>query len=226
LLRAGAQRAAGERSKAVRFDPAARTLEIGVIDLALAAAGGPGPGFSGRGDARSAWLGQSLHVAYQRSAAEADASFEAEVALHESFRHRGWQISLRGRADGIRPEAPGWLVEELKSRAARREPWLPAWRLQAALYARMLERARRAPARAELVWIGGPAPVRERVELAHADVERALASALDAVLAELARRLARRASWRAAAGAVRFPFPTLRAGQAEILASVEAAPAH
>lgn len=190
-------------------------------DLALAAE--PGPGFAGRGGAQAAWLGRSLHVAYQERAREEDPAFEAELPLHETFSHRGWQISLRGRADGVRPEGEGWRVEELKSLPARREAWLPAWRLQAALYARMLERTRRAPARAELVWIGGAAPLREPVALGPDEIERALVRALDACLADFARSEKLRAAWRAAAGSIRFPFPTLRPGQHEILESVERA---
>jgi len=146
------------------------------------------------------------------------------VPLSESLQHRDWSISLRGRADGVRPAGDGgWLVEELKSSSARREPWLPAWRLQAGLYARMLEGTRGAPARAELVWLGGDAAVRERVDLSRADLERALASALDGCLGELERRRALRAAWRSAAQGVRFPHPSLRPGQAQILASVEGA---
>jgi DNA excision repair protein ERCC-2 len=192
-----------------------------VSDLALAAE--PGPGFAGRGGALAVALGQALHVAYQGQARAEDPAFEAEVPLRESLSYRGWQVSLRGRADGVRPEGEGWRVEELKSLPARREAWLPAWRLQAALYARMLQHARRAPARAELVWIGGAAPLREPVALSANEIERALARALDACLAELARRQALRAAWRDAAASLRFPFPALRPGQAEILASVERA---
>jgi len=190
-----------------------------VSDLALAAT--PGAGLVGRGPGLAVALGHALHAEYQAHALETDASFEAEVPLHETFAHGAFRISLRGRADGVRPEGAGFLVEELKSLPARREAWLPAWRLQAALYARMLARARRVPARAELVWIGGADPLRERVELADAELEAALARALDACLARLAREQELRAAWRGIAGAVRFPFAALRQGQAEILAHVE-----
>ncbi len=182
-----------------------------------------GPGFAKRGGLRGAWLGQALHIAYQRHAAQQDPAFEAEVALQESLLHRDVRVSLRGRADGIRPEAGGFLVEELKSLSARREAWLPAFRLQAGLYARMLARARRAAVRAELVWLGAEAPIREPLDGSPEELERALASALDRCLAELERRLALRAAWRVAAGAVCFPHPSLRPGQAEIVASVESA---
>jgi Rad3-related DNA helicase len=190
-----------------------------VTELALRA----GPGFANRGGLRGAWLGQALHVAYQRHAAEQDPAFEAEVALQESFLHCDVRVSLHGRADGIRPEADGFLVEELKSLSARREAWLPAFRLQAGLYARMLARTRSAAVRAELVWLGGDAPIREPLDASPEEVERALTSALDHCLAELERKLALRAAWRTAAGAVCFPHPSLRPGQQEIVASVESA---
>jgi DNA excision repair protein ERCC-2 len=77
--------------------------------------------------------------------------------------------------------------------------------------------------RAELVFLGGAAPVREAVELGAEDTERGLLAALDATLDALERRSAARAAARGAAEAIRFPFPALRPGQAEIVASVERA---
>jgi DNA excision repair protein ERCC-2 len=140
------------------------------------------------------------------------------VSLRETLVHRDWTITLRGRADGVRAEGAGWRVEELKSGESS-----PLWPLQAALYARMLERTRGGPVRAELVWLGGAAPAREPVELGPDAVERALRAALDAWLGALERRDVARAAGRAAAEAVRFPFPALRPGQAEIVAHVERA---
>jgi DNA excision repair protein ERCC-2 len=132
--------------------------------------------------------------------------------------HRDWTITLRGRADGVRADGAGWRVEELKSGESS-----PLWPLQAALYARMLERVRGGPVRAELVWLGAAPPAREPVELGAEAVERALRAALDAVLDALERRSEARAAGRAAAEAIRFPFPALRPGQAEIVAHVERA---
>lgn len=140
------------------------------------------------------------------------------MPLHETLVHRGWTVTLHGRADGVRAEEAGWRVEELKSGESN-----PLWPLQAALYARMLERARGGPVRAELVRLGGAAPTREPVELGPDAVERALRTALDAVLGALERRSAALAAGRAAAEAVRFPFSALRPGQGEIVARVERA---
>jgi DNA excision repair protein ERCC-2 len=97
------------------------------------------------------------------------------------------------------------------------------WRRQAALYARMLEQSRGGPVRAELIFVGGGAPVREPVALAAPAVERVLLAALDALLDAVERRSAERAAARAAADAVRFPFPALRPGQAEIVCRTERA---
>jgi DNA excision repair protein ERCC-2 len=193
-------------------------LELSVTELAYGAAGG-----APRGGAGAAWLGQTLHAEYQARAAAEDPAFEAEVALAESLVHRDWRVTLRGRADGVRGEGGGWLVEELKSLAGRDGPAAGAFRLQAVLYARMLARARGGAARAELVFLGGDEPLREAVELAPDEVARALADALDACIAEIERAEAARAAWRAAATGVRFPFPALRPGQAEIVAAVEGA---
>jgi len=204
-----------------RADPITRTLEIGVTELLL----GPDrrPGFGALGGAHGAWLGQFLHAEYQRQAAGEDANFEAELSLRETLAHRGWTITLRGRADGVRAEATGWRVEELKSAPARREATSALWQLQAALYARMLGRTRGVPVRAELVFLDGAAPVREAVELGTEETERRLLAALDATLDALERRKVARAAARDAAQGIRFPFPALRPGQAEIVASVERA---
>ena len=210
-----------DADRPTRADPVTRTLEIGVTELLL----GPHrrPGFGALGGAHGAWLGQFLHTEYQRQAAGEDASFEAEVSLRETVAHRAWTITLRGRADGVRADAAGWRVEELKSAPARSEAAGALSRLQAALYARMLGRMRSGPVRAELVFLDGATPVREAVALGAEETERRLLAALDAMLDALERRSAARAAGRAAAETIRFPFPALRPGQAEITASVERA---
>ncbi len=145
------------------------------------------------------------------------------MSLAETLAHRAWSVTLRGRADGVRPDGGGWRVEELKSGDARADAAARTFQLQAALYARMLEAARGGPVSAELVWLGGTQPIRERVELEPAATERALRAALEPTIAAVERRSAARAAERRAADEIRFPFPSLRAGQAEILAHVERA---
>jgi DNA excision repair protein ERCC-2 len=201
-----------------RADPIRRSLEIGVTELLL----GPGPHRTDGAGLHGAWLGQLLHFAYQRDA-EAEAGFEAEVAVHETLSHRGWSVSLRGRADGVEPDGVGWRVLELKSLPPRADEAAARWRLQAALYARMLERMRGAPARAELVLLHGAAPVREPVALGPEETDHALRTRLDAMLDALERREEVLAAGRRRADAVHFPFASLRPGQTEIVAAVERA---
>jgi DNA excision repair protein ERCC-2 len=205
------------RERATRADPAARTLEIGVTELLL------GPerqaAFSG-GGAHAVWLGQVLHAEYQREAACADPAFEAEVPLREVLSHRGWTVTVRGRADGVRPLGSGWCLEELKLASDAGAGVVARGRLQAALYARMLERMRGGPVRAVLVRLGETPPLREELALDAGATERALRAALDATLDAAFARERAQAARRAAAPAVRFPHAALRAGQAEIQAHV------
>jgi DNA excision repair protein ERCC-2 len=201
-----------------RADPIRRTLELGVTELVLGAErfGSDGAGLHG------ARLGQLLHAEYQRTAG-ARPGFEPEVPVHEALSHRGWSITLRGRADGVEPDGDGWRVLELKSLPPREDASLARWRLQAALYARMLGQMRGAAARAELVFLDAAAPVREPVALGAAETEQALRARLDAALDTVERRQRALAAARRAADAVRFPFPSLRPGQAQIVAAVERA---
>jgi DNA excision repair protein ERCC-2 len=207
-----------ERRSCTRADPIRRTLELGVTELLLG-------GMRQRGDGaglHGAWLGQLLHAEYQRGAATR-AGFEAEVPVQETLSRRGWSVTLRGRADGVEPDGDGWRVVELKSLPPREDESAERWRLQAALYARMLARMRGAPARAELVFLDGAAPVREPVELGAEAVDAALRARLDAALAAVEECERTLAAGRRAAAGVRFPFASLRPGQAELQAAVERA---
>ncbi|MEN8161907.1 MAG: DEAD/DEAH box helicase, partial [Myxococcota bacterium] len=169
-----------------------------------------------RGPGLAGWLGQSLHRAYQERVLSEDPAFEAELSLVERFPHRGYAITLRGRADGVRPEGTGWLVEELKTRPTGGAPCPSAWSLQAALYARMLERTREGKVRAELVLLGDREAVRQPVRLTPVERDAALAHALDRCVEALEAREAQRVAWREAAAHVVFPFPDRRPGQDEI----------
>ena len=184
-------------------------------------------GLAGRFNAAAFARGSEAHVAYQRDASLAVASFEAEVAVRGTRERGGWRVTLGGRCDGVRPDerGAGLVIEELKF-VARGKP-SPALREaasdQAALYAWMLEGARGGPIRAELVWLS-PAGDSQREPGLHSRdqalaaldevIDRAIVEAL-ATSAEFARR-------RAAAAAVAFPFAQLRAGQAEILSAAQA----
>lgn len=202
----------------------AQQLRVAATDLARRAAG-LRFGFAGRGGWQRAWLGQSAHAAYQQRAQQADPLFETEVSLRLSLAVGAWNVTIHGRADGVREElfegAPGLLVEELKTRPRSGRPGPAVHRahcLQVAIYAWMLRASRPGRVRAELVWIDpdGHATEREPVGIGGPELERCLAPALAALVAEAEESAALRARRRQAAPTVRFPFGRLRPGQAEI----------
>src|SRR6185295_11345307 len=153
-----------------RFDPEHRTLDLSVADL-LDAPLFRSLGFASRGGFERLWLGQAIHGRYQESALAADATYRREVVVVHSFEHRGWRVTVQGRADGLRREPDGALVvEEIKS-VRRGTVLAPAiresYQRQALLYAWMLAQGEAGPVRAELVLIsiGSDETEREPLEI-------------------------------------------------------------
>ncbi len=212
----------------VRFDSAARQIELAVADL-LEPQVLRSIGFANRGGYERLWLGQAIHGRYQEEALAADPSYRREVALRAELEHRGWRVVLSGRLDGLRRDRDGVrVVEEIKS--VRREGQLSVaaralYERQALLYAWMLSRVEPGPVRAELVLIAIGSDAVERLEL-EADFE-ALEAAVRKRLNQLLREHEsdRRASAdrRSAAASLPFPHGELRPGQETIVAAVEAA---
>ena len=136
---------------APRFDSESLTLDLSVADL-LDAPLLRSLGFSSRGGYERLWLGQAIHGRYQEQKLKEDPSYRREVVISHTFDHRGWKVTVQGRADGIRKEPDGTLVvEEIKS--VRRGGALPphvreSYQRQALLYAWMLARAEASPASA------------------------------------------------------------------------------
>jgi len=182
-----------------------------------------GEPFGGARLGLAALLGATLHREYQERAVATDPTFEVELGLQERFSHRGTTILLRGRADGVRVTTDGFTVEECKTRPAPGAVIPDAWFLQAALYARMLARARGAPCRAELVLLGGPEPIRHPVTLGATARDEALVRGLDRCLETLEADARQRETWRELAPRVHFPFAVRRPGQTQIEAAVEKA---
>jgi DNA excision repair protein ERCC-2 len=175
------------------------------------------------------WQGQALHAQVQAATRAGDPSYRSEVSLQLSLDHAGWKILLHGRADGIREDADRSLVvEEIKSvrRGATTDARRGAvHRLQAALYAWMLQRERDLPVSAELLWveIGSTRITREPVPLDFAALERALRARIDGCLERSLRESRRRATRRSAAGRLRFPHASMRRGQEKVIQAVESA---
>ncbi len=215
----------------MRFDEAALRIELAVADL-LEPQLLRSIGFANRGGFERLWLGQAIHGRYQEEALAGDPTYRREVALRHEFEHRGWTVSLFGRADGIRREPDGSLVvEEIKS--VRREGQLPPptrqiYERQALLYAWMLSRTEARPVRAELVLIaiGSDAVEREALAADFEALELAIRQRLNALLREFRREREAAGDRRNAALGIRFPHAELRPGQEEIVAAVEHALEH
>jgi DNA excision repair protein ERCC-2 len=216
---------------APRFDGERLSLDLSVADL-LEGAAQRHLGFANRGGYERLWLGQAIHSRYQEEKLAADGSYRREVHLSLTFGHRGWDVTIHGRADGVRRDADGTLiVEEIKS-VRRGSDLLPAVRemyeRQALVYAWMLHRLEDAPVRAELVLIeiGGDGAERLPVDGSFEHLELAVKRRLNGLIrvyeAERMALLARRE----AAERLEFPYAELRPGQEDIVAGVETALEH
>ncbi len=216
---------------APRFDPESLRLDLSVADL-LESPFLRSLGFSSRGGYERLWLGQAIHGRYQEAKLEEDPTYRREVVISHSFEHRGWKVTVQGRADGLRREPDGTLiVEEIKS--VRRGGALPpavreSYQRQALLYAWMLAQTEPSPVRAELVLIAIGSDDTEREPLTpdlkglEASVRRRVNSLIYSWEADQ-RRAAER---HAAAERLTFPYRQTRPGQELILAAVETAVAN
>ena len=216
---------------APRFTPKSLTLDLSVADL-LESSFSRSLGFSSRGGYERLWLGQAIHGRYQEQKLEEDPSYRREGVISHLFEHRGWRVTVQGRADGLRREPDGTLVvEEIKS--VRRGGALPpavreSYQRQALLYAWMLSHTEPGPVRAELVLIAIGSNETERepldpnFEALEAGVRRRVNSLIYAWEAEQ-RRAAER---HGAAERLKFPYRETRPGQELILAAVETAVAN
>lgn len=216
---------------APRFDPESLTLDVSVADL-LDAPLTRSLGFANRGGYERLWLGQAIHGRYQEQALESDPTYRREVVVRWTFEHRGWQVRVHGRIDGLRKEPDGSLVvEEIKS--VRRGGILPPsvremYQRQAILYAWMLGRAEDKAVRAELILIAIGSDETEREELAvEVDtVEVGVRRRLNALIYAWESERQRLRERQEAAERMTFPYGEIRPGQELILAAVETAVAN
>jgi len=103
---------------AIRYDDEARTITLGVRDLAEA--GGPRGHLSidvaQRRAARAA-QGREVHTRWQADQQADDETYRAEVRLEHQQAVDGWTITLHGRVDGLTEVEGHTVVEEVKSTA-------------------------------------------------------------------------------------------------------------
>jgi DNA excision repair protein ERCC-2 len=220
---------------APRFDPESLTLDVSVADL-LDASPTRTLGFANRGGYERMWLGQAIHGRYQEQALEADPTYRREVVVRWSFEHRGWQVRVHGRIDGLRKEPDGSLVvEEIKSvrRGGVLAPTVrEMYQRQAILYAWMLARAEGSASevrvRAELILIaiGSDATERETLEVDPDAIEIGVRRRLNALLYAWEAERQRLRERQEAAERLVFPYGKIREGQDLIVAAVETAVAN
>lgn len=225
-----------------RFDDDARTLQLSVADL-LDHRSARHFGFANRGGFERLWVGQAIHSRYQEQAMEREPSYRREVELSLQFVHRGWQVTLTGRADGVYRDGDGVLtIEEIKSVRPNTEPspgLLATYRLQASIYAWIISRSgtnglslgaagasnghadgNGLPSiRAELVLIEiGTAEIeRLAVELDRRQLEAGIRTRLNAVVHDYEAARAHRQRRQLAAERLEFPFHRPRPGQQDII---------
>ncbi len=216
---------------APRFTPESLTLDLSVADL-LESSFSRSLGFSSRGGYERLWLGQAIHGRYQEQKLEEDPSYRREVVISHLFEHRGWRVTVQGRADGLRREPDGTLVvEEIKS--VRRGGALPpavreSYQRQALLYAWMLSHTEPGPVRAELVLIaiGSNETEREPLDPNFAALEASVRRRVNSLIYSWEAEQRRAAERHGAAERLKFPYRETRPGQELILAAVETAVAN
>ncbi|MGB5659423.1 MAG: DEAD/DEAH box helicase, partial [Thermoanaerobaculia bacterium] len=211
-----------------RFDSSNLILELSVGDL-VDASMARHLGFANRGGHERLWLGQAIHSRYQEAALAADPTYQREVPVSATFAHRGWQISVYGRIDGLRRDTDQTMVvEEIKSlrRGSRPSAALrEIYAKQALLYAWILRRGGETKVAAELVWIeiGTDVVEHEPLDFSFAAMDGAARKRINALLREFDSQKASLARRRVAADRLTFPYDAERPGQETILESVEQA---
>lgn len=210
-----------------RFDAENLSLTLSVADL-LDTTHRRSLGFANRGGYERLWLGQAIHSRYQAEALEADSSYRREVPISHTFPHRGWEVTLQGRIDGIRREGNVLVVEEIKS--VRRggqlsAPLRKAYEQQALLYAWMLHNQGEDQVGAELILIEIGSDEIQRLELPtdFAPLEAQIRQQLNRLFRDFDRRRAAAEARHSTSLALEFPHPELRPGQQDIMDAVRAA---
>lgn len=210
----------------LRWDDAARTLELGVHDLIDAAPA------TGHLRLQAAWsararmkAGQRRHQSWQGQRAGEEEGFLREVSLRHRRIVLGWEVCVQGRVDGLSRQGEELWVEELKStalpgsRLAGASPeHFPSWSRQVQLYLFFLA-AEGQPARGRLVVESLADGWREQMEVP-ADPE--LGAWLQATLVGLIERREARNAWlaRRRRGPVPFAHEAPREGQERLVAQI------
>jgi DNA excision repair protein ERCC-2 len=207
----------------LRFDDAARTLDLGLRDLLDPVRGGPLALDLVQRTGRRLAAGRAAHLAHQTGYTQ---EIRAEVRLSATLAIGDWRVTVHGRVDGLADEDGHTVVEEVKSTALPADRLLATdasdWRFAVDQLDGYLWLAARA---------GYPDPQGRLVLLSLLDGSRHyLAHRADVPLLEdrfraraaaILRERERRSAWLAhrRLRPLRAPFATWRAGQPELAAA-------
>ena len=217
----------------MRIDASASCIELSVADLLEAGSQGSlAVGFANRGGYERMWIGQAIHASYQQQQLDADPTYRAEVGVSATAVVRGWELTVRGRVDGLRRDDDGTLwVQEIKSVRRDRPPseaTLSMYRRQAAIYTWMLavaeiETATRVDAELVLIETASHTADIEPLNLDPDEVDTWVRQRLQSIVAR-AQAVQTRRSERAESGRrLEFPHTEVRPGQQGIIDAVSRA---
>jgi DNA excision repair protein ERCC-2 len=228
---------------ALRVELEARRIQGSIGDLALELREGPrGVGLLARVRAE---VGSRVHAAVRAEREAGPPGYRAELPVQLRLQVDGFEVELGGRIDGLFEGPDHLMVEEVKSltlggaelHRVRAESF-PDFCLQLRLYCLALEEGRRAnptlaglpelPLRARLLLVSLLDGSRREIALAPepASTRGQLEALLRRAVARARASAARNEALAALAGRLRFPYPTLRPHQAELLEAIESGLAH
>lgn len=207
------------------YDPGSRTLTIGIGSLIEF--GRLPESLVPQENPVGVQTRQRIHSRYQ--AAMVKQGWEREVQAQLETEAEGIRFVIRGRMDLLSRGAEGISVIEVKtasSTPAFDDPFRynPHHVLQLAFYARAMEAAGQSVTAASLVYLPmtrGAEPVEFPIDLQRPEVSAAWDDLIGGTAAWLTAEDIRRAAQAEALSIVRFPYETLRPGQAEMVEAVE-----
>jgi DNA excision repair protein ERCC-2 len=215
----------------LKFDPATKTFEVSVRELA------EDEGFSRIGFERGeGWhrlgLGAELHARVLRERCAAQPGYRKEVHLNVRRPVGDWTADITGRLDGCVPDGNGgWLIEEFKSayfpalESRRSGGGFDRHQRQLLIYCHLWRMLGNSPVSAALIYVdlaGGGETVL-KVEYDEAALETELQRRLERLLALWHAGEKNRAHKAAAAESLPFPHAAPRPGQKVMIDAVRQA---
>lgn len=213
----------------IRFDGNTCTLWLSVGDLCAVEQFPGAVSLTPRLRQRAA-MGRQVHTTHQTEQLATQDSYRAEVTIHQQRVVDDYTVHIQGRIDGLYEAGETLIVEEIKSLLipAERFPDIsladyPAYEQQLILYVHLLRAQHDGPIRGHLVLVN-LASEHRKVLLVEPDAEQN-----EALLTAQIRRILGRYEARSARAAkrqqeaLRFPFPTMRPQQDDMMQQVRLA---